>query len=266
MESTERSAERGSSASGLTSGLTAIVAALPEEASWLRRRLEHARPAPGGPRHALLGTLGSRPIALAVTGDGAGNAREGLDALVRALPIRRLLVIGVSGALSPNLEAYTLLVAERVIEEGGRVLEADQPLWLAAMGNTTSRLGVLVSANRLADSAAEKRRLLALSGTRTEAAAVDLESAAYATSAMQANIPWLFLRAIIDTAEEPLPAVLNTCRDRQGSIRRAAVVGRLLLDPRPLPALLTLRRRVRRCAGVLGRAAEAVLTALPSPA
>jgi hypothetical protein len=90
-------------------------------------------------------------------------------------------------------------------------------------------------------------------------AAVDLESAAYARAAVEAGVPWLCLRAISDTAEEALPALLNRCRDGGGAVQRGRVARGLLKEPGAVPALLSLRQRVRRCAGVLARAAQALI-------
>jgi hypothetical protein len=90
---------------------------------------------------------------------------------------------------------------------------------------------------------------------------VDLESASYAAAAQAARVPWLILRAISDTSEEALPALLNRCRDNGGAVRRAGVLRGLLSDPRPLPTLLRLRQRVEHCAPVLARAASAVILA-----
>jgi adenosylhomocysteine nucleosidase len=257
---------RTADATRLAAGMTAVVAAMPEEARCLRRGLQGMQRIAGAPCGAVLGRFGGVPIALAVTGDGERNAGEGLSALLASLPIRRLLVIGVSGALSPSLEPCALLVAARVVREGGRVLEPDHSLTRAAVESTSARLGILISAAKIADSAAEKERLLALaSSPRFGPVAVDLESAAYAEAATHAGIPWMVLRAVSDTAAENLPELLNACRDERGSVRRAAVLGRLFSDPRPLPALLDLRRRVKRCAEVLAGAASAVLSRMEAP-
>jgi hypothetical protein len=106
---------------------------------------------------------------------------------------------------------------------------------------------------------AEKQRLLAAAHPGALAAVVDLESLAYAEAAAQAAIPWLVLRAVSDTAAEALPALLNRCRDDGGAVRRRQVALELLGDPRALPVLLSLRRRVRRCAETLARATERIV-------
>jgi adenosylhomocysteine nucleosidase len=251
---------------GKSSSITAVVAALPEEMAPFRRRLTGVRRTGKLPPGVVLAQLGSAPLALLVTGDGETNAREAVRELFSAVPVRRLLVIGISGALSPNLVAGSLVVGERVLDERGSVLEADAKLTCAAAERVRAERGVLVSATKIADTLAEKQRLLQLVSMPRTVAAVDLESAVLAAAAEQAQIPWLILRAISDTAEEALPAVLNASRDERGAVRRGAVLlgvlRGLLSDPRLLPALLALRRRLEGCARGLARGAEVVLTEL----
>jgi adenosylhomocysteine nucleosidase len=246
-------------------GVTAVVAAMPEEAACLRRQLWGARRVRAS-CDAVTGWLGHVPLALVVTGDGERNAYDGLCKLLSTLEVGRVLVIGVSGALSQTLGAGSLVVSERVLSEsGGLVLDANEALVARASELCVAPRAVLISAQQLADTPAAKRRLLDLIDTLAGAAqplhcaAVDLESAAYARAAVEAGVPWLCLRAISDTAEEGLPALLNRCRDGGGAVQRGRVARSLFTEPRAVPALLSLRQRVRRCASVLERAAQALI-------
>jgi adenosylhomocysteine nucleosidase len=220
-----------------------ILAAMPEELGPLRARLR------ADPR-----------VALAVTGDGERNALAGAARAIAETGARSLLAVGVAGALSAELRAGDLLVARRVARERGGVHEADPRLVEAAARAARAWTGVVVSAARLADSAAEKRRLLHATGA-DGAAVADLESAAYAAAAEAAGIPWLVLRAVSDTADEALPALLNRCLDDGGAVRRARVLGALLTEPWTAPRLLQLRRRVHACAESLAEGAAALLSA-----
>jgi adenosylhomocysteine nucleosidase len=240
----------------------AIVAAMPEELAPLRARLSGpVRTEPTSLRSLVVehGRLGGQDVALAATGDGARNAREGVVALLGASGARALIVIGVSGALSPELATADLVVASRVTDEDGRVRDADLESVAAAARATGGRAAVIVSARRIADSVAEKRRLAQEAGPHL--AVVDLESASYVAAAEAAGIPWIVLRAVSDTAGEALPALLNRSLDAGGAVSRGRVLRGLLGDPGALPLLLTLRKRVAECALVLARAAEAALPA-----
>jgi adenosylhomocysteine nucleosidase len=265
--------------------VTAIVAAMPEELAPLRARLVGARrlPVKAGGGEIVRGELDGVAVALTVTGDGARNADEGIAALLSSVEVGRLIALGVAGALSRDLAEGALVVAEQVMLEGGgpgTTLRADEALVESAARATGARRGVVMTAGRIADTVLEKQRLLGLAVTSrtpppaalggpagaagaaaTMSAVVDLESAGYIAAAARAGIPWIVLRAVSDTADEALPALLNRCRDAGGAVRRAKVVRGLLGDPGILPALLGLRRRVQLGAGVLARATAALLAA-----
>ncbi|MEA2697684.1 MAG: adenosylhomocysteine nucleosidase, partial [Myxococcales bacterium] len=214
---------RGASGASGTSAdgpLTVVVAAMKEEVAALLLRIEGARqvaiPGVGGGLDVTMGRLRSAAIAVAVTGDGERNARQGLTALLAAMPsVRRVIVAGVAGGLHPMLAQAELVVCERVVEEtasGVLVRRADAGLVEAAATNSGARRGVAVTTAQIADTVAEKRRLLGVAtagaGDKPTAAVVDLESAVFAAVADKAGVPWLVLRAVSDTADEALPPLL----------------------------------------------------------
>ena len=245
--------------------MTAIVAAMEEEIAPLRVRLTDVTVPPIGAARASVGRLGGAPVALAVTGDGQRQARRGLAALLAVVPVGRVIVVGVAGALSADLDIGGLLVAERVVDEStGAVSETDAALTELVAKASGARRGIVTSALRIADTAAEKRRLLALVARHAAdpSAVVDLESAAFAGVAARASLPFTVLRAVSDPAVESVPALLNQSRDAGGSVRRGRVALGLLSRPGDLPRLLELRDRVRTCAGGLARAVEVSMTAL----
>jgi adenosylhomocysteine nucleosidase len=271
----------------------AIVAAMPEEVATVRERLVELEARRLGQRTVRIGRLEGVAVALLVTGDGERNARQGLEDLLggrlTGLRIERLIVVGTAGALSPGLAPTDLVVATHVVREpeagwSDRGVGRDQslmtrvaaasPAWVArATRLLGARPAVVVTANRIADSALEKQRLWRVAaaaatggcsdrdshggdddrtGARLPTAVVDLESAIYVEAARLAGIPWLVVRAVSDTASEELPELLNRARDSGGAVRRTQVLRGLLGDPRALTRLLALRGRVVRCAEALG--------------
>jgi len=230
----------------------AIVAAMPEEVAPLRARLDRGR-------------LAGHPVDIAITGDGARNARAGAEALLRRGGFQSLLVLGVSGALTPDLASGDLIVAARVRDEEGRAHDAPAAQVTAVAQATGGRPALVLSARKIADTLDEKTRLARAAAAEADGrpAVVDLESAAYVAAAEQAGIPWLILRAISDTAGEALPAILNRSADASGSVNRGRVLRGLFSDPGALPQLLALRKRVGHCSEVLARAAEAAARMLP---
>ena len=243
-----------------------------EELAVLRPRLAGATAVtiPGGAgaaREVVMGRLGQHSVVLAATGDGARNAQAGIAALLGALSPRlaQLLVLGISGGLSPDLREGDVVVATRVLDEGdGSAVLAPAATVEAVARASGARPATVVTARHIADGVGEKRRLAELAGAAT--AVVDLESARYVATAQAAGLPWAVLRAVSDTADEALPALLNRARDEGGAVRRGSVVRGLFGDPGALPALMSLRRRLKLCAETLARAATAVVTAGALPA
>ncbi|HVR63927.1 MAG TPA: hypothetical protein VMU50_18625 [Polyangia bacterium] len=264
-------------ASGAAGGaLTVVVAAMREEVAALASRLTgaHRLNVGGASVSATFGRLGSAPVVVAVTGDGERNARAGLAALLASVPVGRVVAAGVAGALDPTLGPADLIFCDRVIEAsadgGGSVHLADAALVGAAASVPGARRGVAVTAGRIADTVAEKSRLLALARARAGdgqsplAAVVDLESAVFAAVAEHAGVPWLVWRAVSDTADEALPPLLNQSRDEGGGVRRGRVVRALLGNPGALRPLLALRDRMRAGADELARAVSQTLAAAPA--
>jgi len=116
----------------------AIVAAMPEEVAPLRARLGAGR-------------LGGQEVELTVTGDGARNARAGAQRALAAGRVGALVVLGVSGALTPAPATADLIVGARVKDEEGRTYEA-APAQIAAIAQATgARPALVMSARKIAD-------------------------------------------------------------------------------------------------------------------
>jgi nucleoside phosphorylase len=241
----------------------AVAAAMLEELAPLRARLGRAQRIAADRVDVASGWLAGRPVIMTATGDGERNAHQGARALLAAAPSACLIVLGVAGALSPGLEPGALVVAERVVDATGAALHPDATLAARAAAATGAHLGVVVTADRVADTAAEKRRLLEESAAGRAAAVVDLESAAYGAVACEIGIPWLVLRAVSDRADEALPSLLNRARIAGGAISRPRVVMSLLANPFALSKLLGMRARIQYCAQILAAAVESVLNADP---
>jgi len=248
-----------------------------EEVVDLRTRIIGARDVLVDEAHVTVGWIGAEPVALAVTGDGERNACRGLSALLVAYPVKRIVVVGTAGGLSADVDVGALVVADRVINEAdGDVRKADAALVAGAIAACNARRGIALTATRIADTVDDKRRLLAMatssvSGTSADpdlaahpTAVVDLESAGFAAIASRANVPWVVLRAVSDTATDSIPSLLNRSRDDGGAVRRGRVIWGLLSEPRTLLPLLALRERVRTCAQHLAGAVEQTIIALHS--
>jgi adenosylhomocysteine nucleosidase len=243
--------------------LIAIVAALPEEVAPLLARLSGVERRRMRSITVVHGHLGPTPVVVAVSRDGDRNARGATTELLHRMPIGRLLITGIAGALTPGLVPGALIVAADVQRVGGEPLAAPPSLVEWAARACDAQRGRVVSAAAIVDTPAQKADLAARYGAG-DPAVVDLESAACVEAAREARVPWLVLRAVSDGAGEALPALLNRCRDDAGAVRRGRVVRALLRDPWTLPTLLALRRRVERCALALAAAIRSLLEAWPA--
>jgi adenosylhomocysteine nucleosidase len=239
-------------------GFTLIVAAMDEELAPLRRRCRIAERLRVGGCRVERGFLGETPVLLARTGEGRERAARGAEELLERFPVRRMLVVGIAGGLTPALHHGSLVLARRVQDDEGTA-PAPDAAWLRDAERLQGvKVGTVVTADRILVTASAKAEASARLPEQ-EAGAVDLESAAYATVAAGRGVPYLVLRAISDVAEEDLPLDLNRCRDGSGAISRTRVLWQAVRSPGTLPGLWQLKGRTLRCARRLAGAVEELL-------
>jgi len=232
-----------------------IAAAMAEEIAPLWTRAETDRAIRVGSCSVRCGRLRDTPVILARTGEGRTRAEQGAALLLDRFDPKLLVVVGIAGGLSPELEAGDIVVA-REVRDGGEPLRAPDPGWVGrALRGGRTFAGTAISSSEVlvtpAEKAAARGELPA-----DERATVDLESAAFARAAAARNIPYVVLRAVSDTADERLPLDFNACRDHAGGIRRMAVMRRALLHPASVRGLWRLRRRLGLCADELADLTE----------
>ncbi|TLZ59132.1 MAG: purine phosphorylase, partial [Gammaproteobacteria bacterium] len=141
---------------------------------------------------------------LVVSGMGGAAAASGARQLVDA-GARALLSWGVAGGLDPALPAGALFLPGEVISADGVVYQTARE-WRETLAATVASChpvtgGRLLTSRRPLGSAADK----SIAFSETGAAAVDMESAAVAEVARAQGLPFLAVRAIVDTANDPLP-------------------------------------------------------------
>ncbi len=235
----------------------AIFAAL----GWERRAVTDSLPgrrdgvAPG----TWSGRLGDGSSCIVVqTGVGRERARVAASAVP---PVRLFLACGCAGALTDQLRAGDLVVADRIdaVAAGGRVAEriaAHAPAltaWAASRGfqvhegSVASTLGVLDTAEAKAAAGAGG------------ALVVEMESAALATEARARGIPFVGLRVVLDLAAQAVPLPAGVVDEETGEVRTGRAVAGLALRPWVWPALGRLARQQRVAAQALGTFMAALL-------
>jgi nucleoside phosphorylase len=241
--------------------LTSVIAALEQEIRPLAARLIEPRPfALEGAKSAIEGFLGGRTVLLVATGDGARRAQFGLESLLSRRPVGALLIIGLGGGLSPELELGEIVSADEVrTTSSPEVFRPDPELTNIVQQATGALPGMAVSAPRLVVEPELKWALWTRFG-HPAGAVVDLESAAFAGVARAAGRPWALLRAISDRASDGLPSFLADCVDESGSMSRYAVARHAIRHPSSWVQLRSLSRHAGESALRLASAVEALST------
>lgn len=215
-----------------------FVAAVPTEfrgmlahASDIRRSaapVRFARQIRIGGHDALLVAhgMGPRPAAIAVA---AANTYHP-DAIVST---------GFCGALDDRLGVGDIFVATSVLGAGRE---------FPALPVEAPHRGVVVSIDRVAQTAGEKRTL-----RETGAAAVEMEAAAVASGAQKLGLPFYCIRVVTDLAGETMSNDFNRALRGDGHLDTIVILRGALCRPASrLPELLRLRRRCVLAAEALG--------------
>lgn len=237
------------------------LAAMRFEAAALLQRLDRKRRIrnlEGLP--AVAGRLGGRPVVVAVSGIGGQAARKAAEACVRLAGrgrCRRVVWVGIAGALSPDLAVGDLIVARTVFAPDRPPVDLDDAL-VAAAAARSCRAGVAVTARHIIAGAEARAALWRRAGS-PPLAAVDMESWPAARVLQSAGVPFAVLRAISDTAARELSGFLQHVdaptpgRPGPGSIIRAAAT-----RPASWIPLSAFRLRAGRCVRRLATAAAAL--------
>ena len=236
---------------------TVYLAAMRFEASALLRRVAGARKARDtGLRKAVSGAIAGRPVLIAVSGIGPQAAREAAEAcvdLARQGRCRRVIWIGIAGALSPGLKVGDLVVATSVTSADDKPIALDRDLATTAAASGCAK-AVVVTTPTPVVTADERRRLWRQVGS-PDRAAVDMESYEAARVFDAAGLPFAVLRAVSDTSEDDLPATLQAAVTPTRGISIPRLVLAVLRRPRAAVPLAEVRIRAARSARALADAA-----------
>lgn len=206
-----------------------VTFALPQESREFRRALRATKFAGPSSFPCWMGRLGDDEIAVAHVGVGPASAAARAESLLAAMPHARFVIAsGFAGGLDARLRVGDLVVATNF----------SSPALLGesrAVAASRARVffGALISQPRPAETIAEKTALASSTG----ALAVDMETAAIAAACRDAGIPLLAVRAISDSASEPLPVPFDEWFDLAGQ------------GPRPLALIRFLARHPGRVRG-----------------
>ena len=184
-----------------------IVVSLPRELKGLTRQ-----PIPVGTWRAI-----TNNTLVALSGMGAERAYRAGAVLV-SQGAKALLRWGCAAALDERISPGCLIIPERIIGASGEIhkvnTEWHQRLYQILERKYPVHTGALVESDAIMKTAVEKRAL----AKRTQAAATDMESAAQARLAQEHGLPFVAIRAIVDSVSTDIPENVLKALDPQGNI------------------------------------------------
>jgi len=209
--------------------ITGILVALPEEL----RTLTKSRLEQGECTHVASNTL------VILSGTGPDNASVAAQKLIEN-GANQLISWGCAGALAPFLKAGDLLIPTVILTEDNQQLETRRD-WARKIINTLEQAircydGWLFESRSVIPLAQDKMQ----QHQKTQALAVDMESAALARVAQQAGIPFVAIRSIVDPADLDLPKAISHAMTKKGAISIAKLMLYLCCHPTELPRLIQL--------------------------
>ncbi len=165
-----------------------------------------------------------------------GPVAVGTEAAARSLigRVGALVSFGLAGGLHPRLLPGYVLVPKRV-RIGAEEYECD-PRLTEAFGGTTCES--ILAVNEVIASRARKANFFQV----TEAAGVDMESAAVVKVAREHGLPFAVLRAVCDPHDRTLPEVALKALDENGKIRYKFILHSLSQKPWEIVDLVKLAR------------------------
>ncbi len=174
----------------------------------------------------------NRKVTILHTGVGEKNCRARIEPFLDSQRFDLLISSGFAGGADPSLGVGDLLLAENF---------SDAQLLADAQELLTSRVGRLVSADRVIETASDRLQLARDNG----AAAVDMETEWIARACAAREIPMLSLRAISDTAAAPFPAPPAVLFDlEQQKTDRLRLAAYLLRRPSGVVGLTRFARQI----------------------
>lgn len=231
----------------------AFVCAMPMEQAPLVRSLGLTRRALGGV-DAVVGRIGTRPVVAVVTGMGTALATDGVEALLAATALERVVVVGITGAIDDSLPIGALVRPDRVVDGATGAAFRPHPL---GPGPPTGALWT-------SDSLITDPDVLA--GLRRDGVvALDMETAAVAAVCERHAVPWSVFRAVSDRTADGVDDELLHLSHPDGTPDARAVAAYVARHPGRVPQLARMARGSRLATVRAASAAIAAVAALGDP-
>jgi len=242
-------------------GFVAILGALHRELVYIRPEIKIQSRIKKNGVPFWMGSYGPRKIILVQTGVGPSQAQQATRVALSSFPVKVLISVGFACALHHEMKIGDLVVGEsasffdqdcpvsypadsRLLLVAGEVLDH---VGASRLDRATVFKGPLLTVRRIIERAVEKKTLASTTG----AIALDMESAAIAGAAADAQIAYLPIRAISDLVDEDLGGVSNLFSS-EGAFRPLKGLFYLLSHPNGLAHLNRLRTHTTVASKQLG--------------
>jgi adenosylhomocysteine nucleosidase len=212
-------------------GRLAFICAMPMELSPLAKKLALEKTEVDGVElHA--GALGDKPVVAIVTGMGTKLAREGTERLLDAVPVERVVVVGITGAVENETPIGTLILPEVVVNSATGAEYRPEPL---AEGTPNGKMWtgdeLLIEPDVLADLRAKG------------VVSLDMETAVIAEICEQRGIPWSVFRVISDRASDgSVDEEVFRLSNQDGTPNRRAIISYFAKHPGRIPTMARLAK------------------------
>jgi adenosylhomocysteine nucleosidase len=199
------------------------------------------------------GKVDDHDVVAIVTGMGTKLAREGVERLLDAMTVERVVVVGITGALENTTPIGTLVSPATVVDSATGAEHRPESL------DGRPQYGVMWTGDVLlteADALADLRAKGVVS--------LDMETAAIADVCERRGVPWSVFRAISDRASDgSVDEEIFRLSNQDGTPNPTAVAKYFAKHPGRIPTMAKLAKGAKRATEVAADAAIAAIRGLP---
>jgi adenosylhomocysteine nucleosidase len=175
------------------------------------------------------GTLAGREVVAIVTGMGVDYATTGTEALLDAMPIDHVVVVGITGGMENETPIGTLILPEFVVHSATGAEYRPTPLGDGThQGKMVTTVGLTTNSDRMAELRAQG------------VVSLDMETAAIAHLCDERGIPWSVFRVISDRPDSNITEELFLMSNLDGTPNQEAIDAYFAKHPDALEAMAQL--------------------------
>ena len=211
-----------------TDARVAFICAMPMELTPLVEKLSLTKSKVGDVTvHS--GTLAGREVVATVTGMGVDYATTGTQALLDAMPIDHVVVVGITGGMENETPIGTLILPELVVHSVTGAEYRPAPLGEGTpQGKMLTTVGLTTNSDRMTELRAQG------------VVSLDMETAAIAHLCDERGIPWSVFRVISDRPDSNITDELFQTSNLDGTPNQEAIDAYFAKHPDALEGLAKL--------------------------